>query len=74
MQDIDRTQHATAVGYRSPRSDEFGPGIGEFGEADRFDESVGLAPGQRSSLGQQQEINLPPSSWRSPARKSWSSW
>ena len=38
MHDIDRTQLEAAEGYRSPHPDEFGPGSGEFGEADRFGE------------------------------------
>jgi len=48
MHDIDRTQVESAEGYRSPHSDEFGPGSGEFGEAGRFgehQEKEGLSTG-----------------------------
>jgi hypothetical protein len=58
MHDIDRTQLEAAEGYRSPYSEEFGPGSGEFGEAGRFDESAGLAPEHQSSLGEQQEMEF----------------
>jgi hypothetical protein len=74
MHGIDRTQLEAAEGYRSPYFDEFSPGSGKFREAGRFDESAGLAPEHQSPLGEQQRWNLPPSSWRSPARKSWSGW
>ena len=67
MHDIDRTQLEAAEGYRSPHSDEFGPGSGEFGEA-------APAPEHQSSLGEQQEMELAVELWRSPARKSRSSW
>jgi hypothetical protein len=48
MHDIDRTQLEAAEGYRSPHSDEFVPGSGEFGEAGRFgeqQETEGLSAG-----------------------------
>ena len=58
MHDIDRTQLEAAEGHRSPHSDEFGPGSGEFGGTGRFDTSAGLPPEHRSSLGEQQEMEL----------------
>ena len=54
MHDIDPTQLEAAEGYRSPHSDEFGPGSAEIGEAGRFDESAGLAPEHQSSLGERE--------------------
>jgi hypothetical protein len=58
MHDIDRTQLEAAEGYWPPHSGEFGPGAGEFGEAGRFDELPGSAPGHESPLGEPREMEL----------------